>query len=117
VDDCQPVFSKPQVRLLLSFLRVENLDGIFDGTGHMEGVMRTERNQPASVGRLRIGSLSDALPEKEVFQSARIHREGIATPILAEETPSFHSTTVRVCNTFLYVSQKPSSTSANHCTW
>ena len=66
----------------------------------MEGVMRTERNQPASVGRLRIGSLSDALPEKEVFQSARIHRDGRATPILAEETPSFHSTTVRSATHF-----------------
>ncbi len=31
--------------------------------------MKTERNQLASVGRLHIWSLSDALPEKEVFQS------------------------------------------------
>jgi hypothetical protein len=46
--------------------------------------MRTERNQLASVGRLHIWSLSDALPEKEVFQSARIYRDGIAKPILAE---------------------------------
>src|SRR5436309_15909869 len=56
----------------------------------MEGVMKTERNQLASVGRLHIWSLSDALPEKEVFQSVRIHRDGLANPILAEETPSFH---------------------------
>jgi len=62
--------------------------------------MRTERNQLASVGRLHIWSLSDALPEKEVFQSARIHRDGIAKPILAEETPSFHSTTVRSSTRF-----------------
>lgn len=55
--------------------------------------MKTERNQLASVGRLHIRSLSDALPEKEVFQSARIDRDGIAEPLLDEETPSFHSTT------------------------
>jgi hypothetical protein len=46
--------------------------------------MGTEWNQLASVGRLRIWSLSDALPEKEVFQSARIYRDGITKPILAE---------------------------------
>ncbi|HEV8494867.1 MAG TPA: hypothetical protein VGR76_21490 [Candidatus Angelobacter sp.] len=46
--------------------------------------MRTERNQLASVGRLHIWSLSDALPEKEVFQSALIHRDGVTKPILAE---------------------------------
>jgi hypothetical protein len=46
--------------------------------------MKTERNQLASVGRLHIWSLSDALPEKEVFQSARIHWDGLAKPILAE---------------------------------
>jgi hypothetical protein len=73
--------------------------------------MRTERNQLASVGRLHIWSLSDALPEKEVFQSVRIHRDGIVKPILAEETPSFHSTTVRsstrFCVSRLCVSQKP----------
>jgi hypothetical protein len=46
--------------------------------------MRTERNQLASVGRPDIWSLSDALPEKEAFQSARIYRDGIAKPILAE---------------------------------
>jgi hypothetical protein len=51
----------------------------------MEGVMRTERNQLASVGRLHIWSISDALPEKEVFQSARIHRDGVAKPFLAEK--------------------------------
>src|SRR5690349_14942296 len=56
----------------------------FDGTGHLEGVMRAERTQLASVGRLHIWSLSDALPEKEVFQSARIHGDGIAKPVLAE---------------------------------
>jgi len=54
------------------------------GTGHLEGVMRTERNQLTSVGRLHIWSLSDVLPEKEVFQSASIYRDGIAMPILAE---------------------------------
>jgi hypothetical protein len=57
--------------------------------------MKTERNQLASVGRLHIWSLSDVLPEEEVFQSERIHREGLEKPILAEETPSFHSTTAR----------------------
>jgi hypothetical protein len=46
--------------------------------------MGTERNQLASVGRLHIWSLSDALPEKEVFQSARIYRDGTIKPILAE---------------------------------
>jgi hypothetical protein len=46
--------------------------------------MRTEGNQLASVGRLHIWSLSDALPKKEVFQSTRIHRDGIGKPILAE---------------------------------
>ena len=46
--------------------------------------MGAERNQLASVGWLHIWSLSDALPEKEVFQSARIHRDGVAKPILAE---------------------------------
>jgi hypothetical protein len=46
--------------------------------------MKTERNQLASVGRHDIWSLSDALPEKEVFQSARIHRDGVAKPIFAE---------------------------------
>jgi hypothetical protein len=46
--------------------------------------MGIERNQLASVGRLYIWSLSDALPEKEVFQSARIYRDGITKPILAE---------------------------------
>jgi hypothetical protein len=76
--------------------------------------MKTERNQLASVGRLHIWSLSDALPEKEVFQSARIHRDGIAKPILAEETPSFHSATVissyvqamRVLTARFYVGRK-----------
>jgi hypothetical protein len=56
--------------------------------------MKIERNQLASVGRHGIWSLSDALPKKEVFQSARIHRDGLK-PILAEEMPSFHSTTAR----------------------
>jgi hypothetical protein len=46
--------------------------------------MGTEGSQLASVGRLHIWSLSDALPEKEVFQSARIYRDGITKPILAE---------------------------------
>jgi hypothetical protein len=55
--------------------------------------MKTERNQLASVGRLHIWSFSDALPGKEVFQSARIHREDLAKPIPAEEAPSFLSTT------------------------
>lgn len=63
---------------------LRNLDGFSTGSGHLEGVMRTERNQLASVGRLHIWSLSDALPEKEAFQSPRIHRDGIAKPILAE---------------------------------
>jgi len=51
--------------------------------------MKTERNQLTSVGRLCIGFLSDAGAEKEVFQFARTHRDGIAMPLLAEETPSF----------------------------
>lgn len=59
----------------------------------MEGVMKTDRNQLTSVGWHSIGSLSDALPEKEVFQSALIFRDGTAKPLLAEEMPSFHSTT------------------------
>ena len=46
--------------------------------------MGTERNQLASVGRLHIWSLSDALPEKEVFQSARIYGDGVEKPILVE---------------------------------
>jgi len=79
--------------------------------------MKTERNQLASVGWLHIWSLSDALPEKEVFQSARIHRDGLAKPIPAEETPLFHFHNSQILNTFLCASQKPSSTSANHCTW
>jgi hypothetical protein len=60
-------------------------------TGHLEGVMRTERNQLASVGRLHIGSLSDALPEEEVFQSACLYRDGAAKPILAETLDCFTS--------------------------
>jgi len=55
--------------------------------------MRTERNQLASVGPRRIWSLLDALLEEEVFQSARIFQDGIAKPLFAEETPSFHFTT------------------------
>ena len=55
--------------------------------------MNTERIQLTSVGQRRIWPLSDALLEKEVFQSARINRDGKAKPILAEKTPSFHSTT------------------------
>jgi len=86
--------------------------------------MKTERNQLSSVGRLYIWSLSDALPEKEVFQSARIHRDGLAKLILAEETPSFFSTTVRsshvqamrVLTTGFMRVAKSSSTSAKHCT-
>jgi hypothetical protein len=46
--------------------------------------MRTERNQLASVGRRHVWSLSDALPEEEVFQFARIHWDGLTKPILAE---------------------------------
>jgi hypothetical protein len=57
--------------------------------------MKTDRTQLTSVGQRRIWSLSDALPEKEVFQSGRIFRDGTAKSILAEETPSFLSTTVR----------------------
>jgi len=60
----------------------------FRRNGHLEGFMKTERNQLASVGRHGIWSLSDALPEKEAFQFARIQRDGLE-PILAEETPSF----------------------------
>ena len=85
----------------------------------MEGVMKTEKTQLASVGRLHIWSLSDALPEKEVFQSARIHRDGLAKPILAEETPSFLSTLIFTCagdessyGTFF----AKSFISAKHCT-
>jgi hypothetical protein len=63
----------------------------FRRNGHLEGVMRTERNQLASVGRLHIWSLSDALPEKEVFQSARIYRDGVEMPILAETLNRFVS--------------------------
>ena len=59
----------------------------------MEGVMKTDRNQLTSVGRHSIERLTGALLKKEVFQSARILRDGIAKPLLAEETPSFHSTT------------------------
>ena len=55
--------------------------------------MKTEQNQRASVGRRRIWWLSAALPEKEVFQTERILRNGSAKPLLDEETPSFHSTT------------------------
>jgi hypothetical protein len=55
--------------------------------------MKTERNQLTSVGWLRISSLTDALLEEEVFQSARIFQDGIAKPLVAEKTPSFHSTT------------------------
>jgi|ERR1044071_2957655 hypothetical protein len=57
--------------------------------------MKTDRTQLTSVGQHRIWSLSDVLPEEEVFQSARIFRDGIAKPLLAEETPSFHPTTAR----------------------
>jgi hypothetical protein len=83
--------------------------------------MRTERNQLASVDRLHIWLLSDALPEKEVFQSARIHRDGLAKPILAEETPSFLSTLrsshVQAMRVLMaHFLQKASSTSAKHCT-
>jgi len=84
--------------------------------------MTTDRNQLASVGWLSIWSLSDALLEKEVFQSARIHGDGLKL-ILAEETPSFHSTTARsshvrvmkVLTTGVVWVAKSSSTSAKHC--
>jgi len=76
--------------------------------------MKTDRNQLTSVGQRRIWSLSDVLLEKEVFQSAGIFRDGIAKPLLAEETPSFLSTTVRsshvqamrVLTTSFYVGRK-----------
>ena len=55
--------------------------------------MKTERNQLASVGRLRIWRLPDAALEEEVFQAECIHRHGISMPLLGEETSSFHSTT------------------------
>jgi hypothetical protein len=73
-------------------LRGENFEWHFDGTGHLEGVMKRERNQLTSVGQRRIWSLADALPEKEVFQSARIFRNGVTKPLFAGEAPSFHST-------------------------
>jgi len=92
----------------------------FDGTGHLEGVMRTERTQLASVGRLHIWSLSDALPEKEVFQSARIHRDGIAKPILAEKCdrsiPQQSELSLSDDESSYGMSfAKASSTSASHC--
>jgi len=94
----------------------------FDGTGHLEGVMRTERTQLASVGRLHIWSLSDALPEKEVFQSARIHGDGIAKPVLAEKCDrsipqqSELSMTDDESSYGMFMPfAKASSTSASHC--
>jgi hypothetical protein len=83
--------------------------------------MKIERNQLASVGQLHIWSLSNALPEKEVFQSTRIFRDGITKLILAEETQSFHSTLdlyicrdESSCGMFMRFA-KASSTSASHC--
>ena len=84
--------------------------------------MRTERNQLASVGRLHIGSLSDALPEKEAFQSARIHRDGVAKPIPAEtldhsipqQSDLAMSGDESSCGMFMWFA-KASSTSARHC--
>ena len=86
--------------------------------------MNTERTQLTSVGQRRIWPLSDALLEKEVFQSARINRDGILTPLLGEETPSFRSTTAVTCRseesrgsdvTFLWPRQvaRASATSCN----
>ena len=84
--------------------------------------MKTERNQLASIGRLHIWSLSDALPEKEVFQSARIHRDGVAESILAETLDRSISQQSDLpmsgdespCGVFMWFA-KGSLTSASHC--
>jgi hypothetical protein len=82
--------------------------------------MGTERNQLASVGRLHIWSLSDALPEKEAFQSVRTYRDGVAKPILAETLDRSISQQSDAMSDdessymFMWFA-RASSTSANHC--
>ena len=83
--------------------------------------MKTERNQPASVGRHDIWSLSDALPGKEVFQSARFYRYGLK-PILAETLHRFisqQSDTPMSGDESSYgmFLRKGFIKSANHCIW
>lgn len=84
--------------------------------------MRTERNQLASVGWLHIRSLSDAQQEKEAFQSPRIHRDGVAKPILAETRDRSISQQLDLSmsddessyDMFMWFA-KASSISASHC--
>ena len=63
------------------------LDGISTEPDTWKGVMKILQNQLTSVGRLRIGIRSDALPVKGVFQVGYFQPCGLALPLLVGTPP------------------------------